>query len=82
MNVVTQVGEGRGRSGRAQDSVLCPVHEDRLADGFTESPGMVASVFQKAYWLSCGGDKTGDRETGGEGCPGPGAVDSGNQQGV
>lgn len=41
---------------------------------------MVAFVFQKGHWLSCGRDETGSRGRGGEGGWGAGAAGSGNQQ--
>lgn len=50
-----------------QVGVLCPVHEDKLVKGLKGRRDMVAFVFQRGHWPSCGGDKTGSRETGGEG---------------
>ena len=50
-----------------QECVLCTVHEDRLMNGLKGRRDMVAFVFQKGHWLSCGGNETGSRETGGEG---------------
>lgn len=39
----------------------------QLIKGLKETCDMIVFVFQKGHWLSCGRDKTGSRETGGEG---------------
>lgn len=62
-----KAGEGRGQKEITQECVLCPVHEDRLMKGLKGRCDMVAFVFQKGHWLSCGRNETSSRETGGEG---------------